>query len=59
MPLLTHSWSADIFYHLSPGRPRADVAYCIRALGRRLSKTRNWAVGLHRFSLMLMYEQSC
>ncbi|CAN6245721.1 unnamed protein product [Urochloa humidicola] len=36
----------DIFYHLSPGRPRADVAYCIRALGRRLSKTRNWAVAL-------------
>ncbi|GJM87262.1 hypothetical protein PR202_ga03199 [Eleusine coracana subsp. coracana] len=36
----------DIFYHLSAGRPRADVAYCIRALGRRLSKTRNWAVAL-------------
>ncbi|KAJ1281490.1 hypothetical protein BS78_04G309900 [Paspalum vaginatum] len=36
----------DIFFHLSPGRPRADVAYCIRALGRRLSKTRNWAVAL-------------
>ncbi|PVH67135.1 hypothetical protein PAHAL_1G435300 [Panicum hallii] len=36
----------DLFYHLSPGRPRADVAYCIRALGRRLSKTRNWAVAL-------------
>lgn len=36
----------DIFLHLSPGRPRADVAYCIRALGRRLSKTRNWAVAL-------------
>ncbi|AQK55738.1 putative clathrin assembly protein At5g35200 [Zea mays] len=36
----------DIFYHLSPGRPRADVAYCIRALGRRLSKTRNWAVAM-------------
>ncbi|XP_062221654.1 putative clathrin assembly protein At5g35200 [Phragmites australis] len=36
----------DIFYHLSPGRPRADVAYCIRALGRRLSKTHNWAVAL-------------
>ncbi|XP_066332754.1 putative clathrin assembly protein At5g35200 [Miscanthus floridulus] len=36
----------EIFYHLSPGRPRADVAYCIRALGRRLSKTHNWAVAL-------------
>ncbi|KAL5211880.1 hypothetical protein ABZP36_022727 [Zizania latifolia] len=36
----------DIFHHLSAGRPRADVAYCIRNLGRRLSKTRNWAVAL-------------
>lgn len=36
----------DIFHHLSAGRPRADVAYCIRALARRLSKTRNWAVAL-------------
>ncbi|PKI47626.1 hypothetical protein CRG98_031977, partial [Punica granatum] len=23
-------------------RPRADVAYCIHALSRRLSKTHNW-----------------
>jgi len=36
----------DIFQHLSAGRARADVAYCIRALARRLSKTRNWAVAL-------------
>jgi len=36
----------DIFQHLSAGRARADVAYCIRALARRLSKTRNWAVCL-------------
>ncbi|KAM0883827.1 hypothetical protein ACQ4PT_031361 [Festuca glaucescens] len=36
----------DIFGHLSAGRARADVAYCIRALARRLSKTRNWAVAL-------------
>uniref|UniRef100_A0ACD5Z9Z0 Uncharacterized protein n=2 Tax=Avena sativa TaxID=4498 RepID=A0ACD5Z9Z0_AVESA len=35
-----------IFQHLSAGRARADVAYCIRALARRLSKTRNWAVAL-------------
>ncbi|KAH9746278.1 putative clathrin assembly protein [Citrus sinensis] len=27
-------------------RPRADVAYCIHALGRRLAKTRNWTVAL-------------
>ncbi|KAG2701492.1 hypothetical protein I3760_06G047300 [Carya illinoinensis] len=27
-------------------RPRADVAYCIRALSRRLAKTRNWTVAL-------------
>ncbi|XP_075474211.1 putative clathrin assembly protein At5g35200 [Primulina tabacum] len=27
-------------------RPRADVAYCIHALARRLSKTQNWAVAL-------------
>ncbi|XP_038893433.1 putative clathrin assembly protein At2g01600 [Benincasa hispida] len=27
-------------------RPRADVAYCIHALARRLSKTRNWTVAL-------------
>lgn len=36
-------------------RPRADVAYCIRALARRLAKTHNWTVALktliviHRF----------
>lgn len=27
-------------------RPRADVAYCIHALSRRLTKTRNWTVAL-------------
>lgn len=27
-------------------RPRADVAYCIRALSRRLAKTHNWTVAL-------------
>ncbi|KAF6985988.1 hypothetical protein CFC21_008611, partial [Triticum aestivum] len=26
----------------SIARPRADIAYCIHALSRRLSKTRNW-----------------
>ncbi|KAE8812884.1 putative clathrin assembly protein [Hordeum vulgare] len=37
---------SNIFMHLNSGRARADVAYCIRALARRLSKTRNWAVSL-------------
>ncbi|XP_075657829.1 putative clathrin assembly protein At2g01600 [Castanea sativa] len=27
-------------------QPRADVAYCIHALSRRLAKTRNWTVAL-------------
>ncbi|RVW27510.1 putative clathrin assembly protein [Vitis vinifera] len=31
--------------HIRATRPRADVAYCIHALARRLSKTHNWAVG--------------
>ncbi|KVI11700.1 AP180 N-terminal homology (ANTH) domain-containing protein [Cynara cardunculus var. scolymus] len=31
---------------ISATRPRADVAYCIHALARRLSKTHNWAVAL-------------
>ncbi|CAL9063977.1 putative clathrin assembly protein At5g57200 isoform X1 [Musa acuminata AAA Group] len=35
-----------IFAATSVVRPRADVAYCIYALGRRLSKTHNWMVAL-------------
>ncbi|XP_078443307.1 ENTH/ANTH/VHS superfamily protein isoform X2 [Wolffia australiana] len=35
-----------IFAAVSASRPRADVAYCIHALARRLAKTRNWAVAL-------------
>ncbi|XP_073276993.1 putative clathrin assembly protein At5g57200 [Primulina huaijiensis] len=31
---------------VSVSRPRADVAYCIYALSRRLSKTRNWIVAI-------------
>ncbi|PPD94890.1 hypothetical protein GOBAR_DD08091 [Gossypium barbadense] len=31
-----------IFIATSAIRPRADVAYCIHALGRRLTKTHNW-----------------
>ncbi|XVE98856.1 hypothetical protein REPUB_Repub03eG0144600 [Reevesia pubescens] len=33
-----------IFSATSVVRPRADVAYCIHALAKRLSKTRNWIV---------------
>ncbi|GAB4828747.1 hypothetical protein Ancab_018416 [Ancistrocladus abbreviatus] len=35
-----------IFIATLPIRPRADVAYCIDALARRLAKTRNWTVAL-------------
>ncbi|KAB1208983.1 hypothetical protein CJ030_MR6G022951 [Morella rubra] len=35
-----------VFVAISATRPRADVAYCIHALARRLSKTHNWAVAL-------------
>ncbi|XP_010527791.1 PREDICTED: putative clathrin assembly protein At2g01600 [Tarenaya hassleriana] len=35
-----------IFFATSATRPRADVAYCIHALSRRLHKTRNWTVAL-------------
>ncbi|XP_041004978.1 putative clathrin assembly protein At5g35200 [Juglans microcarpa x Juglans regia] len=35
-----------IFSAISATRPRADVAYCIHALARRLSRTHNWAVAL-------------
>ncbi|KAI4344461.1 hypothetical protein L6164_011686 [Bauhinia variegata] len=35
-----------IFYATSAQQPRADVAYCIHALSKRLSKTRNWIVAI-------------
>ncbi|KAE8687102.1 putative clathrin assembly protein [Hibiscus syriacus] len=35
-----------IFAAVSATRPWADVAYCIHALARRLSRTHNWAVAL-------------
>lgn len=35
-----------IFAATSAIRPRADVAYCIHALSRRLAKTRNWIVAI-------------
>lgn len=37
---------AEILQATSAVRPRADVAYCIHALARRLAKTHNWAVRL-------------
>ncbi|XP_061361720.1 putative clathrin assembly protein At5g57200 [Gastrolobium bilobum] len=35
-----------IFYATSAHQPRADVAYCIRKLSKRLSKTRSWIVAI-------------
>uniref|UniRef100_A0A0D6R2K1 ENTH domain-containing protein n=1 Tax=Araucaria cunninghamii TaxID=56994 RepID=A0A0D6R2K1_ARACU len=35
-----------IFAATSAARPRADVAYCIHSLAKRLAKTHNWAVAL-------------
>ncbi|GKV00321.1 hypothetical protein SLEP1_g13030 [Rubroshorea leprosula] len=35
-----------IFSATSVVRPRADVAYCIHALSKRLSKTRSWIVAI-------------
>ncbi|XP_006355077.1 putative clathrin assembly protein At2g01600 [Solanum tuberosum] len=35
-----------ILVYTSAMRPRADVAYCIHALARRLAKTHNWTVAL-------------
>ncbi|KAI4377550.1 hypothetical protein MLD38_015156 [Melastoma candidum] len=35
-----------IFSATSVVRPRADIAYCINALSKRLYKTRNWIVAL-------------
>lgn len=43
-----------IFFAISASRPRADVAYCIHALAKRLSKTHNWAVALK--SLMVIHR---
>jgi hypothetical protein len=37
-------WRAVIFLATSASRPRADVAYCIHALARRIAKTHNWTV---------------
>ncbi|CAH2037619.1 unnamed protein product [Thlaspi arvense] len=43
-----------IFVATSATRPRADVAYCIHTLSRRLHKTRNWTVALK--SLLVLHR---
>ncbi|KAI9191308.1 hypothetical protein LWI28_006717 [Acer negundo] len=45
-----------IFSATSVIRPRADVAYCIHALAKRLSKTKNWIVIL---GLLCMGSNLC
>lgn len=42
--IIFYVFLAAIFSTVSATRPRADVAYCIHALARRLSRTHNWAV---------------
>ncbi|CAD6335536.1 unnamed protein product [Miscanthus lutarioriparius] len=37
---------AAIFAATSSSRPLTDVSYCVHALAKRLSKTRNWVVAL-------------
>jgi len=43
---------SEIFAATSVTRARADVAYCIHALSRRLHKTRNWTVLIDYYSLL-------
>ncbi|KAK8491187.1 hypothetical protein V6N11_037950 [Hibiscus sabdariffa] len=43
-----------IFASVSATKPRADVAYCIHALARRLSRTHNWVVALK--TLMVIHR---
>ncbi|XP_020265813.1 putative clathrin assembly protein At5g35200 isoform X2 [Asparagus officinalis] len=44
--LAKEKYIQTIFSAISASRPRADVAYCINALARRLAKTHNWAVAI-------------
>ncbi|XP_042491341.1 putative clathrin assembly protein At5g35200 isoform X2 [Macadamia integrifolia] len=41
-----------VFAAVSATRPRADVAYCIHALSRRLAKTHTWVVALKTLILI-------
>ncbi|KAL4303623.1 hypothetical protein GQ457_10G029980 [Hibiscus cannabinus] len=43
-----------IFASVSATKPRADVAYCIHSLARRLSRTHNWVVALK--TLMVIHR---
>ncbi|KAJ7235649.1 hypothetical protein O6H91_07G087800 [Diphasiastrum complanatum] len=43
-----------LFLATSASRPRADVAYCINALAKRIAKTHNWTVALK--SLMVIHR---
>ncbi|CAM6098149.1 unnamed protein product [Calypogeia fissa] len=43
-----------IFAATAASRPRADVAYCIHALARRIAKTHNWTVALK--SMMVIHR---
>jgi hypothetical protein len=47
---------SEILGATSIARPRADVAYCIHALARRLAKTRNWTV--HDFMSKYIFVSS-
>ncbi|MBA0828551.1 hypothetical protein Goarm_013218, partial [Gossypium armourianum] len=44
-----------IFIATSAIRPRADVAYCIHALGRRLTKTHNWTIATWKDVAAVVY----
>lgn len=46
------SFFIEIYSATSAVRPRADVAYCIHALARRLAKTRSWIVN----PFLLIYQ---
>lgn len=47
-------YDSAIFAATSAARPRADVAYCIHALARRVSKTHNWTVSCSYLSVCYM-----
>ncbi|KAJ4833115.1 hypothetical protein Tsubulata_006217 [Turnera subulata] len=44
--LVKDKYIKTILTALSASSPRADVAYCIQGLNRRLARTRNWTVAL-------------
>jgi hypothetical protein len=62
LSLLSHGFVgagvAEIVAATSIARPRADVAYCIHALARRLAKTRNWIVSTAAL-LFRLFDSFC